>query len=183
MINSRVESILSYWLLAMLFVCMSVNAAAADDKAKARRNSYLDTSRVYVVYLETVGNSASILSVNFEVPIWQVHSDLSVQARVSAGISTVDFSPGSIPLLVKVLMFGNTDWLELGTGVNIQYRYAYGEPFYQFSQSKVNPTAIVGYRYQSVSGLFVFRVSYAPIYDIGNKHFVNSFGLSVGLAF
>jgi len=142
-----------------------------------------DSNRYYVAYLEISGSGVSAASLHFEVPLWQQRSNVSMQLRASAGISSVDLAPGSIPLLVKLLLFGDDDWLELGLGINIVYRYAATEPYYEFSQSKVNPNAIIGYRYQSQRGGFVFRVGYTPIYDVGNRTIVSAVGLSVGIAF
>jgi len=142
-----------------------------------------DSVRYFVAYLEVVGNGVSLASIHIEIPIWQQHSDVSMQLRASVGISTVNVAPGNIPFLLKLLLFGDDYWLEFGLGVNYSYRYAHVQPFYKFSQSKVNPTAIIGYRYQSHRGGFVFRVGFTPVYDVVIRAIGSGVGLSVGIAF
>ncbi len=162
----------------LLFVLLSVvvqKAVCSEDAADSRKYN--------VTYAEIGGNGLSAFSLNIEAPIWQKRSSVSSQVRASIGISTADIAPGTIPLLLKLLLFGDEDWLELGFGASIVYRYASKEPFYEYSQSKIFPSAIVGYRYQSQNGGFVFRAGYIPIYDIGNRKIHSSFGLSIGFAF
>jgi len=142
-----------------------------------------DSNKFVVAYMEIGGSGMSAASFIIELPIWQQQASTSIQLRASVGVSTVDIAPGNVPLQLKLLLFGDGDWLELGLGVNVIYRYASREPFYEYSQSKVNPNAVIGYRYQSINRGFVFRVGYTPIYDVGNRKVNSSFGISIGIAF
>lgn len=130
-----------------------------------------------IAFIEFHGNGGSLLSANLEFLL------LEPQFRASIGVSTADIAPGTVPIMLRYLFFGETSWLEIGAGVAIVYKYAANNMFYAYSDSKVNPTAFIGYRYQPTDDGIVFHIGYAPTYDVGNHKLVSKVGIAVGWAF
>jgi len=113
--KTKVYSLLVSLLLIITFLPKCINA----QERKTEVASKLERP---VVYIEAGGNAGPSLSVHAELPIWVQASGTDQQLRVSIGISTTGLVPGSVPILLKYLVFGGNDWLEIGLGANFIYR-------------------------------------------------------------
>lgn len=160
-----------------LMILLCATSMITDCSLLKAQDAAVQDKATPVLYFEITGNGGSLLSVNYEVLL------LEPQLRASIGISTVDIAPGTIPMMLRYLFFGETSWLEVGAGVSLVYRYAANDAFYEYSQSKVNPTAFIGYRYQPIDSGFVFHFGYAPTYDVGHSYLFSKMSLIVGWAF
>lgn len=162
---------LSYIVLITTLHCLSaLSSLKAQDSAASSRATR-------AVYVELAGNGGSAASINFEILV------LEPQLRASVGISIPGMAPGTIPVLLRYLFGAETTWFEVGLGAAYRYKYSWSEPFYEYSQSKVNPTAFAGLRYQPEDGGVMFHIGYTPTYDVGYSHLLSVLGLAVGMAF
>ena len=69
------------------------------------------------------------------------------------------------------LFFNSEHHLELGGGVVADFGYKFGGAISNPNQQKIQPTGVIGYRYQPYLGPIVIRAGYTPYLDKeGYKH-------------
>lgn len=166
-----VSSVLLYGSLALF---------AADEDSKSVKISPTFKTNVY---LEFGGNAAAIaptVELGFDHPFG---SETINGVYLSGGWGFAWVFPGFAPIMAKVLLFGN-DCLEIGAGASFVHTPQQEEwQGVAWSDAKVNPTAVVGYRYQPKDTGVLFRIGFAPILDLGNGRIFPLFGASIGYSF
>lgn len=141
-----------------------------------------------VLYVEGLGN-AGIYSLNYErlvIPELAVRVGFSyISLSASGGGASAKVSLLTIPIMANYLGIGNdTHHLELGLGlvlVNATGSSSSGAGSVSGSGFGAYGTATVGYRFQPLSGGFLFRAGFTPLFGSGG--FQAWGGVSLGVSF
>ena len=135
------------------------------------------------IYAEFAGQSY-LLSVNYDRMLFNttphniaLRAGLGVWANINFS-STRDESGVVIPLNASYV-YGSNHKFELGLGITFAPNVTLHDGTNHIHDLSI--TGIIGYRYQPIDGGFLFRGGMVPI--LGDEGIIESFGLSLGIAF
>lgn len=141
--------------------------------------SFAQTRSAGSIYLE-IGGNALIYSINYD-------RLLSNNFGLRAGAMAFALSDGSgsaaavaTPVLANYFIGDGNGRFELGAGI-VFASGGIGGGDVGFAGSGVGVTSTIGYRLQPVSGGFLFRIGFTPIYF--SRKFIPMGGLSLGYTF
>ncbi|MBK7032946.1 MAG: hypothetical protein IPH49_06745 [Ignavibacteria bacterium] len=169
------------WLSAVLLVlgAAEMRSQEAESMAEPKR---------FALYSEILGSALSLMSIHAEAVLSRFErGSLFETFRVSAGIGIAPIQNNYVPIMGRLIFLQGSGHLELGLGLSVlvaerppqentkQYLPA-------MSGSDINIAGVVGYRYESPSGGFMFRVAATPTIDMGTKEFIPFAGFTVGWA-
>ncbi|MCX6139258.1 MAG: hypothetical protein NTX15_00225 [Candidatus Kapabacteria bacterium] len=169
------------WLFASFIVLGAAEMRSQDAEAMAE-------PKRFALYSEFLGSALCLTSIHAEAVLGRFERGSLLETfRVSAGIGIAPIQNNYAPIMGRLIFLQGSGHLELGLGLGVlvvqrppqentkQYLPA-------MSGSDVNITGVVGYRYESPSGGFMFRVAATPTIDMGTKEFIPFGGFSIGWA-
>ena len=166
------------WLCASLIVLGATEMRSQDAETMAEPKSF-------ALYSEFLGSALSLTSIHAEAVLGRFErGSLFETFRVSAGIGIAPIQNNYAPIMGRLIFLQGYGHLELGLGLSVLV--AERPPHENTKQylpvmsgSAVNIAGVVGYRYESPSGGFMFRVAATPTIDMGTKEFIPFGGFSV----
>ena len=185
---STIHSVIGLSTHIVLIFCMfyTFTAKGEDSSRKFIADTGRVSSPIFAAYLELAGSAQSFGSINLEVFLWKFQRESLLHSlRFSAGIGASEPGNGYIPILLKGLFFDSDHHFELGIGCDVLWKRVVastGSPYKNYSDSPVNPIAVIGYRYEKRNGGILFRAGFTPMYDIGYSELVSLVGVSIGFA-
>ena len=163
-----------------LFTFLILSACITQDEVSAQSNSTEDiVTAPNAIFVEVAGQGI-IFSANYDRMLFDT-TPHNIALRVGIGFwAEINFSSSrnesgvTIPVNASYL-FGGNHKFELGVG----FTFAPDISIRNLSDWMI--TAFIGYRYQPIDGVFLFRAGAVPI--LGDEGIIKFFGFGLGFAF